>query len=1789
MSDQEDVYDDDQNPQEEEEKFEDSSEEDEEEDEDKYEQDDFIVQDDDDDDGSAPEPEPEQDEEPMRKKKKKKKRRYREDSPELAEGDLQLLEDEGVRIDRRPKLRRLRKGASDEEAEELDDDMRDLAQDDDDRIEERRRRADDPVDYDDDMGDFIDDSGRSRRRRASEREGLVSSEAVRQARSIFGDVDEMTEYKGMDKLLQREDGAGDEDDEDFRLDADNTPKLRKIRARDTDLSGGEDGQMPPEAQTQPVEDGVIAQELTARGGDNEEAQRIIKVDVPERLQHHFGPRYKTPDESYIRDEARWIHRKCFQSNPDFGGDAFASEDLLQKINICLSYIHIDKLDVPFIAMYRKDYISKLLVPSAGEFLRTDKIPTNPEKAMDPPRGFNSLRAEDSRPGFTYDHLRGVPRGYDDGFGDWSIVWTILDMDKKYAELVKRRNALLDELKLAEEKGVPTLVIEDVRLMADTCEDESELRDGERYLRLAVELADSLEKDKDNETNANKPKRPVRRRRRYADFCKRGYRLLAREFGISARQFGENFKGAAEFGAGTQMHVPFESESEPLETAQLFAIRTGGVRTDDPELEKRAAEKMLAAARFILATEIFSDMQVIQTARRILTAAQSVSITTTPTPQGISQVDETHPLRCVTSIQDRSLEKFEKSVDFALITRAEELGYTVMEIKFQEEQLSLLKKHLTTSIIVDSVTSNNVTEWNQQRMMIVDEVHDMLVKHVRDEVQVKLTESTAVSLRDTLSRAASRRLMLGPGPSGKDDGCPRVLAFSVTREEDEEPDPLQDQKDLEAIKESKSKSGGMERRIAPERITVVDLDENGEYANAYELFAAWLRRPTRSDLEASKLSADVVDQLKSFIIRSKAQMIVIGVGSGGRAAVRLQQDLMDVVKKMACDRSSSEDESTKIHMLDDEELGKIRGAELEADPQNNMAATILSKYIVLVDDFPARIYAKTEGAAVGLPMDGMTILEKRTIALARLAQEPLWVYSAIGIEKDSVAHLKFHPYHYYASLSDRRIAFHRALIRAVCGAGVDINRSLRLPHMQSMLSFVGGLGPYKAKALLDSLGDNLSEDDRGLLSRKHLWTRNFIGRTVFLSAAAFLRVRDPELHNGGSTKRAVELRRSKLGRKGRVRRRDDDRHAIFDPMDDSRVHPEHYSVALKIADESLRDDQGRLILDMVEQDEFSESLRMTAAVLDNPHELNKLALDDYAAHLQELGRGSLFETVRTIAAEYKGPFKDHRRPLCMPGHEALFYLVTGADPMTVRPGSAVTATNCQVRMKRRNDAVSGISCMLPHSIRGFIPAHQFSDEQALEPRDFRHLVPDGSTLACRIIDFLFDKFEAVLTSKVSLIENPSEIRGYVPAIDFNDPTMKPYPAIELTESSKPIAGVLADANSRARGDSRRHDTVNRLTATSKSIVQHPRFKNVSGEQATGVLRSALPGDVIIRPSQYDRDTIVFSCKFASISNQPDRGVLHVSCVTMPDPENPSTTTRLKIEDNIYEHVDHVLEQFLRPIISNLSECLDHRKFKVGKVTELKEFVKKQKMENPHLNPYCFGLSERRATGIVILFIPGSQTVVVEEIEVVPDGFRFRGTLHMSLNALIMFFKKNMTSSGPMATRPATVTRERVPQSPFGAPAEYGAAERAASPFHRAAASPYGPTASPYHAARSPYESRPMAQPAADEPPPPAPAMGPNMGDGGRGGRYESNTVWDNATRHRDEPPPSIQNGGHGGRGGGFSDRGRGRMGGGGGGGGGRGPDGPGGRGGGGDGRGPMPHWRGQAPVPAWKKAAEGGQH
>ena len=113
------------------------------------------------------------------------------------------------------------------------------------------------------------------------------------------------------------------------------------------------------------------------------------------------------------------------------------------------------------------------------------------------------------------------------------------------------------------------------------------------------------------------------------------------------------------------------------------------------------------------------------------------------------------------------------------------------------------------------------------------------------------------------------------------------------------------------------------------------------------------------------------------------------------------------------------------------------------------------------------------------------------------------------------------------------------IRAVNNVGVDLNLVFDHEHMHSCLQFLSGLGPRMAKRALikfKNIGKKLS-------TRGEMLKSNLFSFKVYFSVVPFVLIRIPI--------EAFHDKDSKIVHK-------------FDILDQTRIHHEHYKLAMKIA-------------------------------------------------------------------------------------------------------------------------------------------------------------------------------------------------------------------------------------------------------------------------------------------------------------------------------------------------------------------------------------------------------------------------------------------------------------------------------------------------------------------------------------------------------------------------------------------------------------------------------------------------
>ncbi|KAK6928905.1 Spt6, SH2 domain [Dillenia turbinata] len=690
---------------------------------DEYENDGFIV---DDEEEEVDEEEVRADSDEERQKKKKRKKRESEKNYVLDEDDYELLQDNNITGFHRPKeskkFKRLKKaqrdteeersGFSDEEyfdgtgksgttAEEKlkrslfgDDEgvpLEDIAE------EEEQPEEEEDIGEDDEMADFIvdeeevDEHGapvrRKKPRKKSRQAPGVSSSAMQEAHDIFGDVDELLK-------LRKEELA-----RSSRYDESGEYKERRLEDE--------------------FEPSILSEKYMTEKDD-----QIREVDIPERMQiseESTGP--PPMDEASIEEESSWIYHQIASGIIPWlwkEGVAINKDDIMRFLDL----LHVQKLDIPFIAMYRKEEIPSLL-----------KDPEQPEADGDSPKL------------------------------QWhKVLWAFQDLDRKWLLLQKRKSALqayynrrfeeesrrvYDEMRLT----LNQQLFESIMKSLKAAESEREVDDVDLKFNLHFPAGEVV-------LDEGQYKRP-KRKSLYSICSKAGLWEVASKFGYSAEQFGSLI---------SLEKMRTEELEDPKETPEEMASNFTCAMFENPQA-------VLKGARHMAAVEISCEPCVRKYVRT--TFMENALVSTNPTPEGIVAIDSFHQFAGMRWLRNKPLSKFEDA-QWLLIQKAEEEKLLQVSIKLEESSLKKLVNDSKEYYLSDGV-SKSAQLWNEQRRLILDDaLFGFLLPSMEKEARSMLTSRAKSWLSLEYGRLLWNKVSVAPyqrkeNDNSDDEVGPKVMA------------------------------------------------------------------------------------------------------------------------------------------------------------------------------------------------------------------------------------------------------------------------------------------------------------------------------------------------------------------------------------------------------------------------------------------------------------------------------------------------------------------------------------------------------------------------------------------------------------------------------------------------------------------------------------------------------------------------------------------------------------------------------------------------------------------------------------------------------------------------------------------------------------------------------------------------------------------------------------------------------------------------------------------------------
>lgn len=289
------------------------------------------------------------------------------------------------------------------------------------------------------------------------------------------------------------------------------------------------------------------------------------------------------------------------------------------------------------------------------------------------------------------------------------------------------------------------------------------------------------------------------------------------------------------------------------------------------------------------------------------------------------------------------------------------------------------------------------------------------------------------------------------------------------------------------------------------------------------------------------------------------------------------------------------------------------------------------------------------------------------------------------------------------------------------------------------------------------------------------------------------------------------------------RHDDD--TVQDPLDDTRIHPEDYDLARKMATDALELDE-----EDIHGEHPSHVVSLIMQDADNVRKLDELNLDDFAVSLMESGGERKRLTLQLIREELINPFAEKRKPMPSPTPWEVLTMLSGETQRTLRVGLIVAVM--VVRFPKGNI----VAVRLDSGIEGVIGSHYLTDNGTERAED---VVKRGQTIPGVIIHVITDlpnnKFLVELSSR------PTDVA----AGDSQFRRVKHDDAWNHSQWER-------DKEIQARKKRAEVDKTRR-------VIKHPNFHNFNSSQAETYLDKQQRGDVVIRPSSKGADHLAITWK------------------------------------------------------------------------------------------------------------------------------------------------------------------------------------------------------------------------------------------------------------------------------------------------------------------------------------------
>lgn len=593
-------------------------------------------------------------------------------------------------------------------------------------------------------------------------------------------------------------------------------------------------------------------------------------------------------------------------------------------------------------------------------------------------------------------------------------------------------------------------------------------------------------------------------------------------------------------------------------------------------------------------------------------------------------------------------------------------------------------------------------------------------------------------------------------------------------------------------------------------------------------------------------------------------------------------------------------------------------------------------VIWGQDETARLFQNSERATIEL--SDKPSLVKYCIGLARYVQSPLLEYVSLG---DDILSLSFHQFQKLLPTDLIKDTIESVFVDVINMVGVEINETLRDPYIAQLLPYVAGLGPRKASGLLRNINAKLGT----LVSRSDLIENELTIANIFINCSSFLNIPYDE---------SISIRDSSI-----------------ELLDATRIHPEDYDLARKMAADALDFDEE----DMAHIEEQGGIIYQL--MQEGVNKVDDLNLTAYGKELETKFGKKKYATLQSIKEELVNNFEELRRSYhIMESHE-VFQMLTGETVDSFSKGTIVPVTVNRVgkNYREQDSRVRFLRVTTSSLVSGTV-------EESAIPRGADYI--QGQVVQVVITDVFYDTF----TANFSLLDE--DIKSATIPKFHKDPLKWDFEAEE--------------------GDRLRELAKERAKLAKTRNIQHPLFRNFNHKQAEEFLAPQAVGDCVLRPSSKGPEYLTVTWKVANNLFQ------HLSIQERSTPSG----TEYVVERQVYADLDQMIFQHIQAIAKHVNEMCRHPKFREGTLKEVNEWLESYTKANPKNSAYVFCFDHKAPGWFLLLFKVNVTTPVITwHVKTERDGYRLKGFSYPNMLRLCNGFKQTFKSylkDGSRTNRP-----------------------------------------------------------------------------------------------------------------------------------------------------------------------------